>query len=88
LQELFFIFCVSGSGFESGSEEPEPWSLTQQTKEPGDIDLRFVSVLGGYQKEVENQLGFQVDSQLEYLRVSVRVMSFVKPFQRFSLLAI
>jgi hypothetical protein len=37
---------------ESGSEEPETWSLTLQTKEPGNTDLRFLSVLVGYQKKV------------------------------------
>jgi hypothetical protein len=52
MEELFFIFWVSGSGLESGSEEPEPWSLTLQTKEPGNTDLRFLSVLVRYQKKV------------------------------------
>ncbi len=36
----------------------------------------------GYQKRAENQPGFQTGSQLEYLRVSPRVMLFLKPIQR------
>jgi hypothetical protein len=48
MQELFFIFWVSGSGLDSGSEEPEPWSSTLQTKEPRNTDLRYLSVLVRY----------------------------------------
>jgi len=42
-------------------------------------------VLGGYQKRDENQPRFQVDFHLEYLRVSLTMMPFLKVIKRLSL---
>jgi hypothetical protein len=42
------------------------------------MKLKHIPMLGGYQKIGENHLGFQIKSHLEYLRVSLKVMPFLK----------
>jgi hypothetical protein len=42
------------------------------------MKLKHIPMLGRYQKKGENHLGFQVKSHLENLKVSLRVMPFLK----------
>jgi hypothetical protein len=57
------------------------WIFADKTLNEGMLQ----PVLGGYQKRDENQPGFQVDFHLEYLRVSLTVMPFLKVIKRLSL---